>query len=191
MRSLLRIIAFLVVGIGVGYWTADYSMEKGLTQVSVRNGAWVTWPAAGLPDADPYTRAHFAATGHLPLTIFEAASFRAETDDGGDQLDQDCEYLIEGRAFRSRWWNLVVYKSDRDLIDNAAGRHSFNSGNMVFHGQGSFQIRLARTARPGNWLPLGQSGKFYLALSLYNPDTEFRANLDQAVLPKITKVTCA
>jgi hypothetical protein len=191
MRGFMRMCAFLVLGVGLGYCSADYSMEQGLTHVSVRNGAWTIWPAAGSPDADPYTRAHFAATGHLPLTIFEAATFRADTDDSGAPLDQECEYRIEGTSLAARWWSLAAYRSNRSTIANAAERHAFNSTNLVFDSQGEFTIALASRARPGNWLPLAPSGRFYLSLSLFNPDTDLRNRIDKLVLPKIVKVGCA
>ena len=174
----------------MGYCTADYSMQEGLATVSVRNGPWIVWPLAGSEDADPYTRAHFAANGHLPLTAFEAITFRATTDDHGQPLDQACEYVVEGRAFKSRWWSLTAYESDRSFIENAANRYSFNSQNMVYSGQGEYEIVLATEVRPGNWLPLRRSGRFQLTLRLYNPDTEMRDSLRELILPKIRKVVC-
>ena len=166
-------------------------MQEGLATVSVRNGVWTTWPSAGSEDADPYTRAHFATNGHLPLTIFEAVTFRADTDERGEPLDQSCEYEVEGRSFDVRWWSLTAYHTDRTFIQNAAERYSFNSRNIVFKGQGEFNITLANNARPGNWLPLRQSGRFQLTLRLYNPDDDLRGNLDEVSLPTIKKVSCS
>lgn len=191
MRAVIRVLAFLVIGTGLGYCSADYTMEEGITHVSIRNGVWTIWPAAGRAEADPYTRAHFAATGHLPLTIFEAATFRADTDEDGAPLDQECEYRVEGRSFPARWWSLAAYRSNRTLIANAAERHAFNSANLVFDRQGEFAVVLANRARPGNWLPLAASGRFYLSLSLFNPASGLRNNLQGVVLPRIVKVGCA
>lgn len=190
MRTLFNIVVFLVCGLGLGYCTADYSMQEGLATVSVRNGPWIVWPLAGSEDADPYTRAHFAANGHLPLTAFEALTFRATTDDHGLLLDQSCEYVVEGRAFKTRWWSLTAYETDRTFIQNPAQRYSFNSQNIVYNGQGEFEVTLASEVRPGNWLPLSKSGIFQLTLRLYNPDTELRSNLQELFLPKIKKVGC-
>lgn len=190
MRALINIFAFLVCGLGLGYCSADYSMQQGLATVSVRSGPWITWPSAGSATADPYTRAHFAAHGHLPLTAFEAVSFRANSDSEGQLLDQDCEYLIEGQAFNARWWSLTAYNTDRTLMDNPAGRHSFNSRNMVFTAQGTYQISLARDPRPGNWLPLSTGGGFQLTLRLYNPDAETKNNLQAVIMPVIKKGVC-
>ena len=190
MRTFFNIAVFLIFGLGLGYCTADYSMQEGLATVSVRNGPWIVWPLAGSEDADPYTRAHFAANGHLPLTAFEAITFRATTDDHGQPLDQACEYVVEGRAFKSRWWSLTAYESDRSFIENAAKRYSFNSQNMVYSGQGEYEIVLATEVRPGNWLPLSRSGRFQLTLRLYNPDSEMRDSLRALILPKIRKVVC-
>jgi hypothetical protein len=191
LRTLFNIAVFLVCGLGLGYCTADYSMQEGLATVSVRNGPWIVWPLAGSTDADPYTRAHFAANGHLPLTAFEALTFRANTDDHGQPLDQACEYVIEGRAFKSRWWSLTAYQSDRSFIQNEARRYSFNSRNIIYAGQGEFEVVLASDARPGNWLPLRKSGRFQLTLRLYNPQSELRDSLQELILPKVKKVGCA
>lgn len=191
MRSLFNFTIFLLLGLGLGYCTADYSMEEGLATVSVRNGPWVVWPLAGSTDADPYTRAHFASNGLLPLTSFEALTFRATTDDHGQPLDQSCEYVVQGRAFKTRWWSLTAYQKGNSLIDNPAGRYSFNSQNLVYSGQGEFQISLASEARPGNWLPLQQSGRFHLTLRLYNPDAKLRNALKELILPRIRKGDCA
>lgn len=166
-------------------------MQEGLATVSVRNGPWITWPSAGSTSADPYTRAHFAANGHLPLTAFEAITFRASTDDHGQPLDQACEYLVEGRAFKARWWSLTAYKSDRTVIENEAQRYSFNSHNMVYEGQGDFEVALSGRARPGNWLPLNASGRFQLTLRLYNPAADLRGSLQELSLPRIKKLECA
>lgn len=190
MRALINIFAFLVCGLGLGYCSADYSMQQGLATVSVRNGSWITWPSAGSTDADPYTRAHFAAYGHLPLTVFEAVTFRANSDEDGQPLDQACEYVVEGRAFKARWWSLTAYRTDRTLIPNPAQRYSFNSNNIDFTGPGRFRIALARNPRPGNWLPLRTAGGFQLTLRLYNPDSETQGNLQNLDLPKIRKVDC-
>ncbi len=191
MRSFVRLFLFLLVGIGLGYCSADYSMEQGLTHVSIRNGPWTIWPSAGSADADPYTRAHFSATGVLPLTIFEAATFRADTDDDGIPLDQSCEYRVEGNGFKTRWWNIAAYKANRTPMENAAERHSFNSENLIFDSQGEFHIELSRSARPGNWLPLTNSDSFYLSLTLFNPEADVRGNLAELILPRIVKVRCA
>ena len=191
MRALINIFSFLVCGLGLGYCSADYSMQQGLATVSIHNGAWITWPSAGGTDADPYTRAHFAAHGHLPLTVFEAVSFRANSDDDGLLLDQSCEYVVEGRAFKARWWSLTAYNTDRTLMKNPADRHSFNSRSVIYSDPGEFKIVLARTPRPDNWLPLTSTGGFQLTLRLYNPDADTRNNLHAVDLPKIRKVACS
>ena len=80
MRFVLQLLVFLGAGLGLGYYTADYAMSRGLRSVSVSNGPWTTWPYVARDSADPYTRAHFAGTGKLALTSFEAITFRADND---------------------------------------------------------------------------------------------------------------
>ena len=52
----------------------------------------------GNPNADPYTKAHLARSGRLPLTSTTARYFLARTDSDGRELTSACEYSIEGSA---------------------------------------------------------------------------------------------
>src|SRR5262245_17863161 len=64
---LTNLIVFVGLALGGGLGTAWYMIEGG-SRLSTRTfGPWTTWVAAGRPDADPYTRAHTARNGLLPL----------------------------------------------------------------------------------------------------------------------------
>src|SRR5690606_40202050 len=57
----------LILGIG----SAWYMIEHGSLLTTARIGPWKSWLSEGNPNADPYTRAHLARSGRLPLTRSE------------------------------------------------------------------------------------------------------------------------
>lgn len=188
--KLLKILAFLAAGLGLGYYSADYAMTRGIHSVSVSNGPWTTWPYVASPSADPYTRAHFASTGKLAVTSFEAITFRAENDSDGRVLSADCDYTVSGTPLAARWWSITVYDEDGRLMPNPAERYSFNSTEITRKPDGSFAIRLAREVQPGNWIPIGTTDSFRLLLRIYNADQRLSDNLAGADLPAVTRESC-
>lgn len=170
-------------------------IEEGSALTTSHIGPWSVWRSAGKPDADPYTIAYMARAGRLPVNATTALYFFAETDETGAQLESRCEYVIEGQPINSEWWSLAVYDGTGRLIPNKAGRHSFNRTDVARRTDGSFRIVLARSARPGNWLPSAQLGSLKLVLRAYGlRDTEKALdpgiNQSQRDLPTIRKVVC-
>ena len=71
------------------------------------------------------------------------------------------------------FWSLTMYGSDLFLVDNPLGRYSLGdrSSGLERGRDGSLRIVIShrRPSGPrGNWLP-APSGRFVLALRLYNP----------------------
>ncbi|MGF7160282.1 hypothetical protein FHS85_001905 [Rhodoligotrophos appendicifer] len=189
-RILLNTAAFLLVGLGLGYFTVDMAVTRGFSPIVRSNGPWSVWTAASSIDADPYTRAHFASFGKLGMNEFEAMDFRAEEDSAGSALSQSCTYVLTGAPLAGRWWNIVVYQIDRSLIPNKADRHSFNSENVIREPNGSVRIALSPQPQSGNWLPLGTGGGFRLVLSIIDPPQNYRANPSTIPLPRIERKSC-
>lgn len=190
MRFVINALVFILVGVALGYYSADYAVTHGLSMTTARNGAWTTWPASGSPSADPYTRAHFATSGTLELKQFEALVYRARVDSAGRPLDTSCIYVVRGDPIDTRWWNLAVYGAGNDLIANPARRHSFNSENLIREPDSSFRIVLSREARPGNWIPLGDARSIELVLSLFDPPDASREAPETVPVPRIEREAC-
>ena len=81
---------------------------------------------AGRPDADPYTRAHTARNGLLPVSSTLELTFRAKTDSRGGRLRSSCDYTIVLQDPEPAWWSLAVFDGQGRLIQNGAERHAFN-----------------------------------------------------------------
>lgn len=186
--------ASLVAGLGSSW----YFVGQGIGINTNRIGAWVEWPTAGQPDADPYTRARLVRHGILPISSRIAATFEARYDSEGQRLHSSCEYTIRSQPLKAGWWSIGVYDNGGLLIPNAADRYGFDSSTVITRPDGSFVIALAREARSGNWLPVGGAGRLTLVLTLLQPmrtdeqgGTSSRVSNDPSLdLPEIQRVYC-
>jgi hypothetical protein len=189
---LLNILVFAAIAVGGGLGTAWYMIEAG-SRLSTRSyGPWMTWTAAGRPDADPYTRAHVFRNGLLPLSSTLELTFRAKTDSSGARLSSTCDYALIIEDTPSAWWNLAVFDGQGGLIPNVAERHAFNSTNVLREPDGRALITVARDARAGNWLPSGRSGRLVLVLTVQDAAMAASAHEDSSArtLPEIKRTGC-
>jgi len=196
MRTLFQLIAVFVVALMLGIGSAKYMIEDGSPLTTKQVGPWASWISEGNPNTDPYTKAHLARSGRLPLTSTTARYFVAHTDDTGYELNSACEYSVEGSALNARWWSIALYDEHGSLIDNPSKRWSFNSEEAIRRSDGTYRINLARNARPENWLPTGDDTdrKLVLMLRIYGPrdiDTSGIGQIPDDRLPKIERKTCS
>lgn len=184
-------LVLLASSLVTGWASAWYLVETGSRLTTASVGPWASWLAAARPDADPYTRAHFARTGSLQLSADVARSWQARADGTGQRLHSACDYLIEG-ALDAQWWSFTVFDDRGRLIANSAERHGYSSDTIALGADGRFSITLGRDARPGNWVPTGGAGRLLLHLTLIDPR---RALADEAAsvaptLPEIRRLGC-
>jgi hypothetical protein len=195
MRALGYFIGTFAVALIVGIGSAWYMIERGSPLTTSMIGPWKSWLSEGNPKADPYTRAHLARSGRLPLTSTVARYFVASTDSWGRTLHSGCEYAIVGGSLNARWWSLAVYDEYGSLISNPSNRYSFNSEEAIRRADGSFHITLSRNARPENWLPsgVGPDRNLTLVLRVYgarNTDASGIGQIPESSVPKIERVRC-
>jgi len=151
----------LLIGGGLGLLTATRAIDRGFSGISSVHGQWVSWPAAGRKDEDPYTRAHFVLDGRLPVSTFEAAEFETGADSAGATLDADCTYILEGPLPASRWWSLWASPA-------AAPGDGVTSQAVVLEPGGGLRVAFSRAPQPGNWIRLPDGAdRFRVHLRLY------------------------
>jgi hypothetical protein len=184
--------AFTGIVLMLGLGTSWYMIDVGTPLTTERQGPWVGWTSAGRADADPYTRAHFARLGTLPLSAEMMLSFVAYADGEGRRLHSSCDYSVEGREPGTSWWSLSVFDDRGELIANPAQRYAFTSQSIALRPDGSFAVALARDARPGNWLPTGGAGRLALVFTTLDPSAPLLARPaeDQRPLPEIRRIQC-
>jgi len=178
----------LILGLGSSW----YMVERGSPLSTVTVGPWVSWVAAGRTDADPYTRAHEARLGILPLSTENSQSFIARLDSEGRTLHSSCDYVIAGLEIPNFWWSLTVFDADGRLIPNVLGRSTFTSDTMAINPDGSYVVTLSRDAHPGNWLPVGGAGRLALAFTALDLGTRAVAQEGEIerMTPTITRRGC-
>lgn len=188
LSTLAALVALVIAG---GLTSSWYLVEAGWSLTTRTQGPWVMWTAAARTDADPYTRAHFARNGSLPLSTDVAHSYLARTDGEGLKLHSSCDYLLEATEFDARWWSIAVFDEHGRLIPNPTQRHAYTSDTVAMAPSGQFAVTLARDARPGNWLPTGGAGRLAVVLTLIDPRSQRSADAKAiAGLPVIRKVQC-
>lgn len=191
--ALLNVGVFCLIAFGFGIWSSWVLVERGATLMTKTSGAWTMWDSAGRPDADPYTRAHFARLGSMPLSSTAVHTWEARIDDEGQSLHSSCEYALQGDGLDTDWWSLAVFDEKGRLINNAAERYAYNARTIALGADGSYIVTLARDARPGNWLPTGGAGRLVLVLSRAAPrPNATTAELQAALrgLPAISRIAC-
>ena len=190
MRALLVLIALAIgtlAGLGLTYLASARSNGFGAVTV----GAWSVWPRSGTADADPYARASFARSGELPLERADGLLFEAASTDNGTRLDGRCEVRIQGRLPQARFWTLTVYDERGRLIDNPAERYGFNSTEIVWNQDGTFEMTAAPRARSGNWLPTGGRERIVLVVRLYDAPIGIASRTGEPLeMPRVTQVAC-
>jgi hypothetical protein len=189
--QILSILVIFAVGIMTGLGLTWLSSAGGTPFAAIQIGAWTTWPRSGTADIDPYSRAGFARSGELPIERADGIAFETANDDSGNRLDGRCETRIAGRLPSARFWTLTAYDARGRLIENAAGRYGYNSTEIIWSTDGSFEVLLAPRARSGNWIPTGNNERISLVLRLYDAPVGLASRSGEPVeLPRITQVKC-
>jgi hypothetical protein len=193
---MLNMLLFVLVAVGGGLGATWMMVERGSALTTEVHGPWTHWTAAGRLDADPYTRAHFVRHALLPVSTALLSRYHASTDSEGRALHSSCEYVLDGPEPSRGWWSLAVFDGSGKLIRNDAGRHAFSSDTAMRSPSGRIAIHLARSARPGNWLPTGGAGRLTLVLQVEDPHDATSGgavgtgDAPQVQLPDIRRVAC-
>jgi hypothetical protein len=191
LLSLLKFLIVVLAGTALGLFVTREVLQRGPVFNTERAGPWTSVPKSGSLDIDPYARARLARNAELPLGTAEGLSFIARDDSSGMLLQPRCDYEVSGTVPPTRYWTLTLVSPRGSLIDNAAKRFGFTSAEIVRASDGTFDITVAREARPGNWLPLGDAQPFVLMLRLYDTLLDFgTAKLDASAMPRIVKGRC-
>jgi hypothetical protein len=192
LNSLFKFALTGLAGCLLGLATTYVVLQKGAGFNQIKIGPWTIAPKNGSADIDPYARAKLARTGEIAMAHAEGLSFLARRDSDGHNLEPNCDYVVSGPMPDSRAWSLTLVTRSGALVDNPAKRYGFTSDEILRAADGTFEISIARSAHPGNWLPVATPQPFDLMLRLYDTLLDFGASkLDDKALPRITKGDCA
>lgn len=183
---------FIGVVLILGLASSWYAVEHGTSLTTVTHGPWVSWVSAARVGSDPYTRAHEARLGILPLSTEIGPTFVARTDNEGRALHSSCNYTVAGHELQTHWWSLAAFNSEGRLIPNTLDRFAYTSDTMAIRGDGTFTATLSRDPHPGNWLPIGGAGRLALVFTAVHYGARSLAHDDEVSmsLPTITREDC-
>lgn len=191
MRFLTHLVLMFAVALSVGFGLSWFALSDGRLFGAYRIGPWASWPAAGSPAPDPYTRAHIARSGALQLGQSEGLEFIASTDSDGRALDRACTYRVHGTTPVASFWTLVAETADGANIARPDGVESMHSARLVRDGDGSATIFVGKALSPLNWLEITGDGPFVLALTLYDTAAFGGVGSGADTLPVIDREACA
>jgi hypothetical protein len=192
MRRIADWALLILVVVTTGVGSSWYVTRHGFAWTTDVMGPWRHWVLAGRVDADPYTRAHFARIGALPLPVDIGETHVATRDSEGHALNSWCDYEVTFRAPVEAWWSLAVFDAHGQLVENPVERHAYTSQTAAIAPDGTVVATLSRSARPGNWLPTGGAGRLTLVYTLIDYATSAGLESDQSGgrLPSIRRTEC-
>lgn len=191
MRTIINVAIVLLIGLTLGGLSANFALQRTHGIGAVNTGPWSAWPFVGGAEVDPYTIAKATADGTIPLGAAEGLAFEAISDQDGKRLNRNCSYEVAGETSSARLWTLSAYNNDGELIvrDNILVSAIF-SRNMVRFPDSSFVVKISRSPKSSNWLPLVGEGTFKLVLRLYDTPITSNSGVIDPQMPRITLLGC-
>jgi hypothetical protein len=192
MPFLSRFFIFAAIALVLGLGSAWRAVNHGFSATANRYGPWAFWFHEGTPEADPYTLAHVARQGSLPITAASAMVFTATRDSAGARLSGDCTYEVRGTAVPALWWDIAAFDSYGEVMPSKTGRSGFSSANILSAPDGRFTVRLSPDVQPGNWIPAARGASVALRFSVlrpFNPDNLLKSGNE--ILPEIALLECS
>ena len=190
LKPLFEVLAIVLVALVIGVGSAVWVIDSFAKVQMIKDGAWTSNPSVGSVQANMYIRATIARIALFALSKTEALYYNAFTDEEGEPLRSECDYIIEGGDLPARWWSITAYDKDHFLVPNVLNRYSYNAKNVGRNEQGRYKIHLSATPKVQNWLPAPGQGNMSLTLRAYNPARALAENMGSAELPRITKAGC-
>ncbi|MBV7258086.1 DUF1214 domain-containing protein [Erythrobacter crassostreae] len=200
MKRALTYLAFAILGIGIGAYSA-LTMAGLLpgdrrTQGPIEINNWYGDFAMGSEDASPYFRARIARHGLLALANTEAVYFTRTVDDSGQPFTEDCMYQLSGGAMPARWWSVTLYNAQNFLPDNTDSALSFDASRADMqsdNGSGwSAVISPAKPADDTGWISSKASEAFDLTLRLYVPNDGVLEDPEGMIdAPSVKRLQCS
>lgn len=181
----------LAIAFGGGIWSTRLALDATVGFGAIKLGPWEAFPEAQTADADPYAKSHRANAGRLLYASAEGLSFTAATDDAGARLTSNCSYRLTGQTPTARFWTLFATAPNGQPPSATATLPVVLNSRMVLRRpDGSLDITISPSARPGNWLAVSNPGPFRLTLTLLDTPAAGSSGLIDLSMPGIRKIGC-
>nr|WP_210259431.1 DUF1214 domain-containing protein [Agrobacterium sp. a22-2] len=190
-RVPLLVAVTLIIAFGGGILSTLSALNASAGFGAIELGGWRAFPLVQTIDADPYAKSHRAKAGRLLYGSAEGLVFTAASDGQNRRLNGTCRYRLSGLPPLSRFWTLYAAGLDGLPLKPTPDRPgALNSLTVLRAEDGSFDIEISATARPGNWLALPDTGAFVLTLTLLDTPAAGSSGLVDLAMPKIENIGC-
>jgi hypothetical protein len=170
---LVRLILASVIGAGAGLGSVWLALTDPRFERTPTIGPWRLASSA----EDPYGAARDARDGRLPFGAAEGIALVARSD------------VVAGPLPDATLWTLAVTDARGRPPDNPANRIGFTSRDVVRAADGSVEVTVGPTARPGNFVPTAGLDSVVLTLRIYSP--AIAANLPgRRAVPSVRLAGC-
>ena len=191
MPFLTRFLLFVVIALVLGLGTAWRTVSHGFFASTVRFGPWAYWLRQGTPDADPYTIAHIAREGTLPITAAADMTFTATRDSAGAHLTGDCTYEVRGYSVPALWWSIAAFRTDGQVMPNKTGRSSFPAPTSRPRRTGLSSCACGRRCSPEIGFQPSAESAWFFALKFKAALPGSSPQVGEDIVPVITLVECS
>lgn len=190
-RVPILIAIALAIAFGGGIWSTLVALDATVGFGAIKLGPWEAFPEVQTAAADPYAKSHRANGGRLLYASAEGLVFTASVDDTGARLSGNCTYRLTGHTPPARLWTLFAAAPGSATPSAQSDLPTALNSRIVLRDEtGSFDITLAATAKPGNWLAVPADGNFRLTLTLFDTPTAGSSGLIDLTMPRIEKTGC-
>lgn len=178
--------ASLGVGVSVGA-AAAWLLTGPNVRLPERFGAWRTSAHLGNTGDNLYVRASISRIAWFSNDPGRSLYLEAREDSTGRTLNIHCNYRVSGTPLPAQWWSVTAYRNFH-WYPNPMQRYSYSSSDLPASHTGRWQILIGPKREPGNWIPMGGSGRMSLLLRLYDPSI---LNPGAISLPRIEETGCS
>ena len=161
MRRFIWATSYLAGGVAAGCLSA-YVLIKQADVEPVGTGTWRSRAAALTDASDFYVRAHYLLEGRLPPAPGQMTEATAETDSDGRPLTGSCTYSIVSNGPLPPWWSISVIGA---ATASAPLQSTAGSDTAIRNADGTVEITVYPSPRPGNWLKSTTKRRFTMLYS--------------------------
>jgi hypothetical protein len=169
MRRFIWATSYLAGGVAAGCLSAYVLIGQADVAPAAQGSPWLSRAAALSSANDYYVRAHYLLEGRLPPAPGQLMEATAEMDSDGRPLTGSCAYRIVSTAPLPPWWSISVIGGASAIapLQTTAG-----SDTAIRQPDGTVEIMVYPSPRPGNWLKSATKRRFtilYSALAQAGP----------------------
>lgn len=162
MRRFIWAGSYVAGGIAAGALSAYVLIQSSGIEHLASGTPWLSRAAAFAGADNFYVRSHYLIEGRLPPAPGQMNEATAETDDENRPLTGSCVYRLVSTGPLPAWWSISVIGG---ASTGAPLQSTASSDTAVRQPDGTAEIAVYPSPRPGNWLKSPTARRFTILYS--------------------------